>query len=268
MKDSMSGVRAQAGKDARLIASLAKNDFRTRYAGSYLGIVWAFVQPVVTIFVYWFVFSTLRAHAVREVPFVLWLIAGLVPWFYFQEALNSGTNALIEYSYLVKKVVFKISILPVVKLCSALYVHLFFVAVVVLLYTVMGHFPGVTVIQLVYYSGCMFLLVLGMTYLTSAIVIFFRDLTQIINIVLQVGVWMTPIMWNFDDLNLGKALRVIFQLNPMYYIVSGYRDSLIDKVWFWRKPLLTLYFWAFTVIIFLVGRRVFTKLRVHFADVL
>lgn len=268
MKDSMSGVRAQAGKDARLIASLAKNDFRTRYAGSYLGIVWAFVQPVVTIFVYWFVFSTLRAHAVREVPFVLWLIAGLVPWFYFQEALNSGTNALIEYSYLVKKVVFKISILPVVKLCSALYVHLFFVAVVVLLYTVMGHFPGVTVIQLVYYSGCMFLLVLGMTYLTSAIVIFFRDLTQIINIVLQVGVWMTPIMWNFDDLNLGKALRVIFQLNPMYYIVSGYRDSLIDKVWFWQKPLLTLYFWAFTVIIFLVGRRVFTKLRVHFADVL
>ena len=264
----MSGVRAQAGKDARLIASLAKNDFRTRYAGSYLGIVWAFVQPVVTIFVYWFVFSTLRAHAVREVPFVLWLIAGLVPWFYFQEALNSGTNALIEYSYLVKKVVFKISILPVVKLCSALYVHLFFVAVVVLLYTVMGHFPGVTVIQLVYYSGCMFLLVLGMTYLTSAIVIFFRDLTQIINIVLQVGVWMTPIMWNFDDLNLGKALRVIFQLNPMYYIVSGYRDSLIDKVWFWQKPLLTLYFWAFTVIIFLVGRRVFTKLRVHFADVL
>ena len=54
----------------------------------------------------------------------------------------------------------------------------------------------------------------------------------------------------------------------MYYIVSGYRDSLIDKVWFWQKPLLTLYFWAFTVIIFLVGRRVFTKLRVHFADVL
>ncbi len=264
----MSGVLAEAGKDRRLIMSLAKNDFKTRYAGSYLGIVWAFVQPVVTIFVYWFVFSTLRAHAVREVPFVLWLIAGLVPWFYFQEALNSGTNSLIEYSYLVKKVVFKISILPVVKLCSALYVHLFFVAVVVLLYTVMGHFPGVTVIQLVYYSGCMFVLVLGMTYLTSALVIFFRDLTQIINIVLQVGVWMTPIMWNFDDLNLGKTLRLIFQLNPMYYIVSGYRDSLIDRIWFWQRPGLTLYFWVFTVLMFLLGRRVFRKLRVHFADVL
>ncbi len=268
MKESLAGALAQAGKDRRLIASLARNDFRTRYAGSYLGIVWAFVQPVVTIFVYWFVFSTLRAHAVREVPFVLWLIAGLVPWFYFQEALNSGTNSMIEYSYLVKKVVFKISILPVVKLCSALYVHLFFVGVVVLLYTVMGHFPGLTVIQLAYYSLCMFLLVLGMSYLTSSLVIFFRDLTQIINIVLQVGVWMTPIMWNFDDLNLGPALRTVFQLNPMYYIVSGYRDSLIDRIWFWQRPALTLYFWAFTGIMFLLGRRVFRKLRVHFADVL
>ena len=268
MKDSLSAAFEEARKDRKLIASLAKNDFRTRYAGSYLGIVWAFVQPVVTIFVYWFVFSTLRAHAVREVPFVLWLIAGLVPWFYFQESLNSGTNALIEYSYLVKKVVFKISILPVVKLCSALYVHVFFVGVVVLLYTVMGHFPGVTVIQLVYYSACMFVLVLGMSYLTSALVIFFRDLTQIINICLQVGVWMTPIMWNFEDLHFGKTLQILFQLNPMYYIVSGYRDSLIDRVWFWQRPQLTLYFWVFTALVLLLGRRVFGKLRVHFADVL
>ena len=252
----------------KLSMTLARNDFRTRFAGSYLGIIWAFVQPIVTIFVYWFVFSTLRAHAVREVPFVLWLIAGLVPWFYFQEALNSGTNSLIEYSYLVKKVVFNIDILPMVKLCSALYVHVFFVCVVVLLYTVMGHFPGIIVIQLLYYSMCMFLMVLGVSYLTSSVVIFFRDLSQIINIVLQVGVWMTPIMWNFDDLHLNRILQYIFKLNPMYYIVSGYRDSLINKVWFWQHPALTAYFWVFTIVMFVLGRRVFNRLRVHFADVL
>ena len=255
-------------KTQKLVTTLARNDFRTRFAGSYLGIVWAFVQPIVTIFVYWFVFSTLRAHAVREVPFVLWLIAGLVPWFYFQEALNSGTNSLIEYSYLVKKVVFNIDILPMVKLCSALYVHAFFVAVVVILYTVMGHFPGISVLQLLYYSLCMFLMVLGVSYLTSSVVIFFRDLSQIINIVLQVGVWMTPIMWNFDDLHLNRILQYIFKLNPMYYIVSGYRDSLINRVWFWQHPALTAYFWVFTIGMFVLGRRVFNRLRVHFADVL
>ena len=255
-------------QDRKLVATLAHNDFKTKYAGSYLGIVWAFVQPVVTILVYWFVFSTVRSGADRAVPFVLWLIAGLVPWFFFQDGLNSGTNSLIEYSYLVKKVVFKIEILPVVKLCSALYVHLFFMAVVVVLYTVMGYFPGITVIQLLYYSAAMFIMVLGIVYLTSSVVIFFRDLTQIIAICLQVGVWLTPIMWNFDDLHLNKYLQMVFEINPMYYIVTGYRDSLIDGIWFWQRPGLTAYFWIFTIVVFWFGRRTFEKLKVHFADVL
>ena len=124
--------REELRSDAKLVSRLAKNDFKTKYAGSYLGIIWAFVQPVVTILVYWFVFSTVRSGSERSVPFVLWLIAGLIPWFFFQDGLNSGTNALIEYSYLVKKVVFKIEVLPLIKMCSALYVHLFFVAVMIL----------------------------------------------------------------------------------------------------------------------------------------
>ena len=255
-------------KEQKLIRQLARNDFKTKYAGSYLGIIWAFIQPVVTILVYWFVFSTVRAGNTRAVPFVLWLMAGLVPWFFFQDALNSGSNALIEYSYLVKKVVFQIDILPMVKLCSALYVHIFFAAVLVFLYTVMGFFPGMTVIMLVYYSFAMFVLSLGIVYLTSAVVVFFRDLTQVISITLQVGIWLTPIMWNFDDLHLNGILRTIFRLNPMYYIVQGYRDALVDHVWFWDRPWLTLYFWAFTAIVFWMGRRVFGKLRIHFSDVL
>ncbi len=252
----------------RLIMRLSRNDFKTKYAGSYLGIIWAFVQPIITILVYWFVFSTIRAARVRNVPFVLWLMAGLVPWFYFQDALIGGCNSLLEYSYLVKKVVFRIDILPIVKLTGSLNVHAFFVAVTILLYTVLGFFPGITVIQVVYYTFAMYMLVLGISYLTSAVVIFFRDLSQIINIFLQVGVWMTPIMWNFEDLNLNGILVKIFKLNPMYYIVEGYRDSLINGVWFWEHPLLTLYFWTFTILMLFIGRRVFGKLRIHFADVL
>ena len=105
-------------QNRQLIWKLAKNDFKTRYAGSYLGIFWAFVQPIITVLLYWFVFTIAipsRATTLNgdlEIPYVLWLIAGIVPWFYFSEALSSGTNALLEYNYLVKKVVFKISILP------------------------------------------------------------------------------------------------------------------------------------------------------------
>lgn len=258
----------------KLILRLSKNDFKTKFAGSYLGIVWAFVQPIVTVLVYWFVFEKgLKAGGINTktgiaVPFVLWLVAGLVPWFFFSDALNGGTNALIEYSYLVKKVVFKISILPIVKVISALFVHVFFVAFTLVLYAGYHYYPDLYTLQIIYYSFGMLMMILGISYATSAVVIFFRDLTQIVNIVLQVGMWVTPIMWNINTMELSPVLITIFKLNPMYYIVEGYRDALINKIWFWEHPTLTIYFWLITGLFFIIGTVIFKRLKVHFADVL
>lgn len=261
-------------QNRKLIIQLAKNDFKTKYAGSYLGIVWAFIQPIVTVLVYWFVFDKgLKAGSVNTkagitVPFVLWLVAGLVPWFFFSDALTGGTNALTEYSYLVKKVVFKISILPIVKVLSALFVHVFFIVFTLCLYAGYQYFPTLYTLQILYYTFCTFVLVLGLSYMTCAIVGFFKDLTQVINILLQIGVWMTPIMWNIDTMELSPVLITIFKLNPMYYVVAGYRDALINHVWFWEKAPMTLYFWIVTILILGVGMTIFKRLKVHFADVL
>ena len=261
---------AELYQNRKLVLSLAKNDFKTKYAGSYLGIVWAFIQPIVTILVYWFVFSVgLKAGTVSDYPFVLYLVSGIVPWFFFQDALNGGTNALIEYNYLVKKVVFKISILPIVKIISALFVHVFFVAFALILCACYGYTPSLYTLQIIYYSICTFLLVLGLVYATSAIVIFFRDLTQIISIFLQVGVWLTPIMWIAETSLQGhETLQKILKLNPLYYVVSGYRDTFLMKSWFFEHAGWTVYFWVFTILCFLFGSWVFKRLRIHFADVL
>lgn len=256
-------------RSRRLLLQLAFNDFKTKYAGSYLGIVWAFIQPIITVLVYWFVFQVgLKSGGVADVPFVLWLIAGIVPWFFFSDALNGGTSSLIEYQYLVKKVVFQINILPVVKVLSALFVHVFFALFTLVLYICYGYWPSWYTLQIVYYSFCAFMLALGMTYFTSAVVVFFRDLTQIINIVLQVGVWMTPIMWNIDAMNMPEWLKGVFKLNPMFYVVNGYRDALINKVAFWERGSLSIYFWILTAFLFCFGTVVFKKLKIHFADVL
>lgn len=270
-KDKFLSLPLELLQNRALILNLAKNDFKTKYAGSYLGIFWAFVQPIVTVLVYWFVFQVgLRSGDMHDYPFVLWLVAGLVPWFFFQDALSGGTNALIEYSYLVKKVVFKISTLPLVKVISALFVHAFFVAFTLILYSCYGYFPDLYVLQVIYYSFALFVLVLGICYTTCAIVIFFRDLTQIINIVLQVGVWVTPIMWNIDDMaeRIPRVLVLIMKANPLYYIVNGYRDALLNKVWFWERFDLTCLYWLVTAAVFGLGAVIFKRLKVHFADVL
>jgi teichoic acid transport system permease protein len=257
----------------KMIMQLAKNDFKTRYAASYLGIFWAFVQPVITVLVYWAVFDLglkvgKTAVGGIQVPFALFLISGMVPWFFFSDALNGATGALTSYSYLVKKVVFNISMLPIVKVISAMFVHLFFIVFAVLVYTLYGYYPTLYMIQMLYYTFALFMFVLGLGYLTCAIVVFFRDLSEIINIVLQIGVWATPIMWDLDSVVKSGALKNFFRLNPMYYIVQGYRDSLINRIWFWERPALTLYYWCVTFIVLGIGMHVFRRLKVHFADVL
>ena len=256
-------------QNRRMIMSLAQNDFKRKYAGSYLGIIWAFVQPIVTILVYWFVFQVgFRSTEVSDFPFVLYLTTGMVPWFFFQDALNGGTNALIEYNYLVQKVVFKISILPMVKVISAAFVHVFFVCFAMLISALYGYYPTIYVFQLIYYFICTFVFVLGLVYATSAIMVFFRDLFQIISIVLQVGVWMTPIMWDIQMLAGNPLLMKLFRLNPMYYIVNGYRDSMLGRVGISAHLVWTVYFWIVTAALFLLGSIIFKRLKVHFADVL
>lgn len=250
-----------------LIWNLSKNDFKTKYAGSYLGITWAFVQPVVTILVYWFVFQVgFKSAPVKDFPFVLWLVAGLVPWFFFSEAVMNATNSMIEYSYLVKKIVFKISVLPIVKVISALFINLFFIGFTILLFAGYGYMPDVYTIQIVYYTFCLVVLILAITYGTCSIIVFFKDLGQIVNIFMQVGMWMTPIMWSYEM--IPEHWQWVLKINPMYYIVQGYRDSLIHKVWFWDRINQTIYFWIIVSIIFGIGTLTFKRLKVHFADVL
>lgn len=258
----------------KLILTLAKNDFKNKYAGSYLGVIWGFVQPVITILVYWFAFEKgLKMSAKNlstgvDMPYVLWLTAGLVPWFFLQEAFNGGTSALRDYDYLVKKVVFHIEVLPTVKVISALFTHLFFIGFTLVFFGCYRYFPTLYMLQIIYYSVALMVLVLGLSYLTSAIMVFFKDLGQIVNIILQVGIWVTPIMWNIDTVDFSPTVIRILKLNPMFYIVQGYRDALINQKWFWEYPSMTLYFWVFTIVVMILGIRVFKKLRVHFADVL
>lgn len=270
--DRLAVLPKELFQSRRLIWKLAKNDFKKRYAGSYLGMVWAFVQPVVTVIMYWIVFDRVfdtRSQLVAggiEVPYVLYLTAGLVPWFYFSEALTNGTMALIEYNYLVKKVVFKISILPIIKVIAATFIHVFFVAVLFIISIAYGNYPSVYTLQIFYYSFCEFVLVLAISYTTCAIVVFFRDLQQIISIVLQIGMWATPILWDISMLT--DQMKPFFKLNPMVYIVNGYRSAMYEQEWFFEHFYSSTYFWIFTITLFCIGSLIFKRLKVHFADVM
>ena len=169
-----------------------------------------------------------------------------------------------------KKVVFKVEMLPIIKLISCLFVHAFFVVIMFVVFLISGEVPQISWLQILYYAFAASMLALGLSYLTSAIQVFFKDMAQIVSICLQFGMWMTPIMYS-ENLFVERGITIapfILKLNPFYYIAAGYRDSMLTGDWFWMRPTLSVYFWVVTIAILLVGLKVFKRLRPHFSDVL
>ncbi len=256
------------GQNRRVIFSLVEKDIKNQFLGSFLGVTWSFIQPTVFVFVLWFVFATgLRgARSTGGYPFILYLVLGLVVWNFFSDCLTHGAMAIKTNHFLVNRMVFRVSMLPVVKIISSLVVHFFFLVVAIFLYLGNGFFIDWYALQLLYYIFASCVLSLGLAWITSSVVLFFPDLNQIIQLVTRIGFWFTPIFWSIDL--VPERYQVLVKLNPAYYLVTGYRESLLFKVWFWEHPALTLYFWTFTLLVFAGGSVLFMRLKPHFADVL
>ncbi len=250
-----------------LIYEMAKRDVISQFSGSFIGYAWALLNPMAMIFILWLVFSVgLKVAPQNNVPFVIWLTAAIAIWNTFVEVINSSTSVLITNSHLVKKVLFPLSILPVVKLISALLTHIIFISLLLVLIIVHKMPFSLCWFQAIYYFFAMSVLAIGIGWLTSAINVFARDTAQAVNIFITFGFYLTPIIWDLQI--MPQRLKFFFKLNPLYYIIQGYRESFIYFVPFWHHWQLTIYFWALTLLILCIGAIVFLKLRPHFADLL
>ncbi len=254
-------------KDHKIIFDLAKNDFKAKHTNSLLGIAWAFLLPLTIILVLWFVFQVgFRSEPVENVPFILWYIPAYLAWNFFTDALGSGAGCIFDYSYLVRNMQFRVSSLPVVKVISSSFVHFFFIGFIFIIYAIYGRLPNIYNIQVVYYYFCLVFFLIGVTWIMSALAVFSRDILNMISLIVQVGFWATPLIW--DPSTMPRTVQLIAKINPLYYICVGYRESFSGEIWFWQHPLQTLYFWIVTIILLVTGAYVFHKLRPQFADML
>ena len=228
---------------------------------------WAFIQPVITILVLWFVIELgFKSQPVKNFPFILWLITGMIPFNFFSDALSQASNSIVENSFLVKKIVFRVSLLPIIKILSALFIHFFFIILLIVIFALYGFMPSIYTIQVFYYLFASIVLLLGISWATSAVSVFFRDLGQMVQTLLQFIFWGTPIFWSIEMMPM--KLRWILKLNPVYYLVEGYRNCFIHHKWFWSDWQYMLYYWALILVSTLIGITIFAKLKPHFADVL
>ena len=209
-----------------LLKTLAMREVRQQYIGSSLGIVWQVITPMVLITVFWVVFSVgFRVQPASGVPFVVWLTAGMSAWFVFAEIISGSVHCITGNSHLVKKVVFPVQALPIVKILTGLTNHFFFLGILLILILLNSIPITWYYLQGLYYFFCLIVLALGIGWMVAALNVFTRDTARLVGVLLQVGMWATPILWDIKI--LPEPYRAIFSANPVHYIVQGYRDSFL-----------------------------------------
>jgi ABC-type polysaccharide/polyol phosphate export permease len=266
-RDSISFIRDIIDK-RYLIFELTKRDISQRFIGSWLGVFWLIIEPLILTLIFWVVFGGgFRAPAsIEGVPFIAWFLSAYFAWNYFSDVFTSGTGAIRSFAFLVKKVNFRLSILPVVKILSSLFFHLLFMVIYIIVLVILGVFPTFEWLLFFYYCVAASLFCLGLTWLTSSVSLFIKDVQNVVGIIIRIGFYATPIFWNISL--VPEKYRIIFELNPMYYIIEGYRHCFLGHGFSLGITWIALYFWGLTFAILVSGIFVFKKLRPHFADVI
>ena len=251
------------------IFKLAKADIVKTYKGAALGWAWAIIKPAVTIFVYWFAFQIgIRSgKPVEGYPFFLWLIAGLIPWFYINDMLTQGTESIRRYSYLVTKMKFPISTIPTFVSISKLMVNLFLIVVMILIFVFMGYSPDIYIIQLPIYIMLSFIFFTVFSLFASLLACMSKDFSNLIKSLVTAVFWLSGIVWNVNTIDI-PWLKTLLKVNPVTYLVEGFRNCFIHKIWIWESPKTLLCFLAILIVMTILSIFIYKKLRKEIPDVL
>lgn len=244
-----------------MISSLVKRDLRSRYKGSVLGFLWMFLNPLLQLGVYTIVFSTIMRMGIDK--FYLFMFVALVPWLFFSTCLSGGTSVIFSQQDMVKKIYFPRDVLPISFTVSQFVNMVFSFIIIFVVVFVSG--IGVNPIALLYLPLIMiieFVLCLGITYLTSALSVYFRDLQHIMGILSMAWMYLTPIIYPVEM--VPEQFVDLFYLNPMTSITIAYRDILYYKQVPEMGTLVNAILMGVGILI--VGRLVFAKLQKGFVE--
>lgn len=251
------------------ILNLGLFDLRKQSRGAVLGSLWFFAKPAVYIFVFWFALEIgLKVGGSSgDAPYILWLIAGLIPWFYMQDMINTGSDVYHRYSYLVNKIKFPLSGIPTIYNLSTLVIQIGLIAVLLVVYFLCGmgidlyliQLPIAVILMVIFFD--MFAL---MTSLLSAISKDFKNLIKTLS---------TPLFWLsgiiFDVFALGiNWITTILMFNPVTFFASMYRAAVYDKIWIWEKPEAVFGFLVVFIITLICTLVVYSRTREEVPDVL
>lgn len=251
------------------IFSLAKSDIIKTYSGAALGWLWALVKPTITILVFWFAFSVGLRHGkdIEGFPFVLWMMAGMLPWFYMSEMITQGAGAIRKYKFLVTKMKFPVSTIPTFVGLSKFAIHLCLLVIVVAIFVLSGYLPDIYFLQLPIYMVLMLFFFICWSLFASMLSSISHDFLNLVKSITTAIFWMSGILWDINNIN-NKVVHDILLFNPVTFFATGYRNVFIYKTWIWEKPQDLISFGIVMLVMFLLAIWTYKKLLKEIPDVL
>jgi len=247
-----------------LLLNLTRREVKGRYSQSLFGVAWAIAQPLATMAVFTLVFSRLAQIPSGGVPYPIFAYAALVPWFFFSNSVSSGTLSLVTYRNIVTKTYFPREIVPLAQVCARLVDFCAAAALYAVLLAAYGVGVGAWALVAPVFFLLLVLFTVAVTLLTSAVNVFYRDVNPVVQIGLQLWLFVTPVAYSLDI--VPERFRFFFALNPLTAIVEGFRATLL----FGRAPDWSLVAIASTLIgsLFVLALLMFKRMDKYFADVI
>lgn len=245
-----------------LLYQLTLREIRARYKQSIIGYFWILLNPLAQLLVYSFVFSVIFRFPSNDIPYPIFLLAGLLPWIYFQTTISSATTSLVENANLITKIYFPRETIIYSVICAKaidfLFACLLFIIFILISQTSI-QISSILIIPLLFTQ---ILLMAGISFLLSAFNLFYRDIQYLTNLILMLWMYLTPVVYPLSL--VPKEFVWIYKLNPMVGIIEGYRSALfgfpLDK-----GTILLAFIVSLTI--FILGFIVFKKSEKVFADI-
>lgn len=253
----------------KLLPPLLSRDIKERYAGSTIGIFWTFLQPLLFILLYWLVFSQILRVRIQtdtgEVPFLAFLLSGLLPWFALQEGVIRGASSIIDKRHIIKKVIFPVWLFPLSSVMSSLIQH--GVGIIIFLSVFFIWKGDVSIIQISFIIALLSLQILltsGLSLFFSSLSVYIRDIIQILGVAFQVIFYTSTILYPITA--VPEGLKTIILLNPATALAEAYHNTIL----YGKYPEIggMIYLLTLTTVVVIAGIYVFRKLKKGFADVL
>ena len=253
----------------KTIFKLAKSDLIKTYKGTALGWSWAIIRPAMILSVYYFAFTVgLKSNSpVEGYSFFLWLIAGVIPWFYMQGMIVAGAASIKKYRFLVTKIRYPISTIPTFVGLSHLFVNLILLLIMMAIFILSGHTPDKYWMQIPLYILMMFALCEAWSLFSSLLAAFSSDFMHLVRSVTIMLFWVSGIMYDVNRID-NDIIKNIMLLNPITVIVNGFRNTFVYKEWFWANTYELLGFIIVVLILYSLALFCYKKLEYEISDVL